>query len=735
MKRQLISCRRAIALLCAVCVLLIALPAGIAERGAGTVTGAYANSGHRITREYAYSEDFFRPPSDEYHMDLARLSMGLALAAFRAEDKPEAQDADLIAFFEEMGFEDIETETYRTEPTTDSIGYGIAQLKLDDMTVVAVGVCGGGYGAEWASNLTVGDDVRSEGFQDASQKLQAALKDYMDRHPAEGDVKLWIAGYSRAAAVSNITAADCTDCGLFTDVYAYTFATPRTTREPGDYRNIFNILQKNDVVPKVPLADWGYKRYGKDLFLVSAEIDIDRADVIERAKQVYRDMVGSEMVMNFEINNELRVLVDYLYMLVPEPASYVAYLQPVILDIMTASDGTEDALIVLLKALQNYSEEDTQHGEELKAMRDYLGTLISVYYLRDGISRLPAEQWDQELGTLNLFNEHLPFEYMALMYASDDPDEIFSDNTRYVRLVIYGKTDATIMDGDKVLKEVLADGTELVDGVKAPYSLPDVECSEDKTVITLPADRSFTISITSRAALPQTVTYTGLMYSGDTVRAESDDLYSFLMNSGEKAVIVTSSGGKAIEPDSSSHTDVSAYISAIYSPTTAMRLENNDVMHLTISGLVNKLLLIIVVLLVSMIASIVLSVIRVKKHRRKNAAVAFVWHAVMVLMFAILELAMWYFIPILTLAKLIPAIVVFLVIAMYAHKGYRRYGMGLVPCLVIVIALAIFQILGSMLLGDFAIWKCVLTLVVYALFMAVSYILLWGDRVADRPVS
>lgn len=48
---------------------------------------------------------------------------------------------------------------------------------------------------------------------------------------------------------------------------------------------------------------------------------------------------------------------------------------------------------------------------------------------------------------------------------------------------------------------------------------------------------------------------------------------------------------------------MSEYVGAIYSQTTAMRLENNEVVHLTISGLVNKILFILVLLIVQMIAA------------------------------------------------------------------------------------------------------------------------------------
>ena len=691
-------------------------------------TGSYTSYGLIIPREYTFSEDYFRLPSDKYNHDLAKLSLGMALSAFRDILHPEKQDNDLIAFLEGMGFDQIETDTYRSDPTAYSVAYGIGQLQLDDMTVVALAVCGGNYEAEWASNLTIGNEVRAAGFQDAAQKVQKGLKDYLEHHPAGDNAKLWITGYSRGGAVANITAADCTDSRTFKDIYAYTFASPRTTKEPGKYRSIFNIVQKNDIVPKIPLADWGYQRYGTDLFLVSPEIDMDREAVFMRAEALYREMVGTVMVRNYEINYQLRVLLDYLYLILNNSADYTEYLQPLLLDILTRDDETKDALQVLMEALQRFSVEDVRHREELEAMMDYLQTLINIYYLQDGIGQLPPDQWDPQFGIDNLFNDHLPFKYLAMMLASDNPEELFSDRTNYVRLVIYGEVDAEIREGDRLLKTVLADGTELVEGVEAPGSPPYVDASEGKIVITLPADRSFTVSICSKSFPPQTVTYTGLLFSGNTVRAGADDLYSFLMMKDDTATILTSSNGKAIEPEGSDFTDVSAYVETIYSPTTAMRLENNSVMHLTISGLVNKILLILVFLIVQGIVSLILTVIRKKKNRKRNVLVALIWHGVIAVVFAILEVAMWYFVPILTLAKFIPGALVFIVISVYAVKGYLEYRRNLKACIILIAALAAYVILESLLIGEFALWKGILLIAVYIVFMLACYQFLWNTK-------
>ena len=481
-------------------------------------------------------------------------------------------------------------------------------------------------------------------------------------------------------------------------------------------------------MPKIPLADWKFKRFGTDMYLVSPEIDIDRADVFARAKELYQEMIGSDMVVNFDLNYQLRTLFDYLYMLMQDSGTYVEYLQPIFLDLLTKSDGTMDALTFLLEAIQQYSQEDNQHEEELQSLVKYLESLIGVYVLQDGISKLPIDKWDPQYGTYNLFNEHFPFDYQALMLSSDDPEELFSNNTKYARIVIYGKVEAQIMEGDKVLKTVLKDGKELVDGVEDPESLPHVEYANNKRVITLPADRSFTISIKSKAILPQTITYTGLVFSGDTVRAEADDQYSFLMNSGDTASIKTSTGGKAIEPEGSDYTEITAIVDKIYSPTTVMRLENNRVIHLTITGLVNKILFILILLILSMIVSIILTIIRIKKHKKRHVRVALIWHCVIAAVFAILEVSMWYFVPILTLAKFIPGLLVFIVITVYIHKGYRLYKKNLKACVALLAALAAYVILESLLIGDFAIWKGIMLMLVYAFFLTAGYIFLWKEK-------
>ena len=689
------------------------------------IEGQFESFGKNVSWQYDFSRDYFKSDPNEYNHDLSRLSLGLSLSSFRDKTNPSDQGHYLVDYLEKLGFEQIEADSYHKEPEADSVAYGIARMVLDDATVIALTACGANYGPEWANNLTMGNEERSVGFADSSKKVETALYDYLKAHPAEGDLKLWIAGYSRGGAICNITAADMIDSGIFSDVYAYTFASPRTTRNPKDYRNIFNILQKNDIVTKIPFADWGYERYGIDLYLVSSEIDMDRVSISDTAEENYQKMVGSAMVRNYEINYHLRTLCDYMCALAPDAGTYTELLQPLIVDILTSDDTTKDALMVLLQALQHTSLQDEKYAQELKALRDYVGTLINTYYFQDRIGHLPIDKWDPQFDTYNLFNEHFPFEYLSYMYASDDPKQLFSDNAEYIRLVIYGNVDAEILKGDKLIKTIMSDGREFVDGKEAVNSLPDVECYDEKMVITLPADHGYSVTIRSKSVLPQTVTYTGVLFSGDTIHGLTDNLYSFLMNTGDTAHIIISGEGKAIEAMESDYLDVSEAVEAIYSPTTVMRLENNDVIHLTISGLVNKILFIIVLLIVQMMASIYLAHERKKEGSRRNPLAALIWHGAIALVFAILEFAMWYFVPILTIARFIPGFLTMITIIIYAYKGYSEYSRDLKTFIVFSVILILYKIMDSLFMGEYALWKEILILLIYAGFMFAAYVLLW----------
>ena len=716
--------------------LMAAVPGTAEEAGrAGTISASFPYFSQVITLAYPYSDDFFTLPSDTYHHPLAQLSMGMAFAAFRDTDHPDTQDDFLIEALENAGFGEIETQPYRENPTAYSIAYGFGRKDIGDATVIACAVCGGNYGSEWASNLTVGNGTESEGFAESAHTVEAALDAYLEEHPAEGPLKLWITGYSRGAAVANITAADCTDSGTFRDVYAYCIATPRTTRDPRDYRNIFNLIGKDDPVPKIPLADWGYQRYGVDMLLFSPETDPDSSELFGRSAELHQEMTGSVMAMNGEINYQVRTIMDYLLYLFPNAQVYTDLLQPVLVDLFTGSEDTENALQVLMKALGRFRATSEEQEKETNALQDYLASLLSYYVLQDRISELPATRWDPGLGINNLYSEHLPAKYLSRIFASDDPEKLFSDRTGYIRLVIYGNAETQIADGETVVKTVTADGAEWVNGKEDPYTYPYVDFSRDKMEISLSADRPYTVTLTSKSGMPQVISYAGNLYDGESIRAQTDALYSHVLNAGETMRITTAGDGRVIDPAKSDHTEMLNALNEVYSPTTVMMLENNEIMHLTIPGLVNRLVFLVLFLLIQGIAWIVLAVIRKKKGREKNPAVSAVWHGVNVLLFTICELAMWYFIAAIPLLRVIPMILACLVLLSLAWTRYRRNKspQARLRLLVYAGAILVYAAVSGIFAGKITEIKGILTVAAHIGCYTAALLLFCRDRTGDAP--
>jgi hypothetical protein len=110
-----------------------------------------------------------------------------------------------------LDFKEFEAnDDFKFKPTKDSIGAVLANKKLkvdqEDYTLLALAIRGGGYESEWASNVTLGTSGQHQGFDKASQDVLTFLDSYVIKHKIQGKIKLWLTGYSRAAATANLVA-------------------------------------------------------------------------------------------------------------------------------------------------------------------------------------------------------------------------------------------------------------------------------------------------------------------------------------------------------------------------------------------------------------------------------------------------------------------------------------------------------------------------------------------------
>ena len=278
----------------------------------------------RFTSDIYFSQSYFEHSSYEYDPHLATAS--IALAASSCTDYGVKDEAWYVAqpkfiknTLELIGFNSFfANEDYYKTARFDSIGLSAAKREFSGYTVIAVTPRSGGYYSEWANNMHLGDGSKSdymhEGWYNAANKLIDFVISYAATHNVTGRVKLWMAGFSRGGATTNV-AAGLIDAKLDKgekifannatlkkeDVYAYTFEAPqganvnaKTVKAPRDslYGNIFNIVNPNDVVPKVAMAEYGFTRFGVDKFITTRFYDPENFESNRRSFKALHDIAN-----------------------------------------------------------------------------------------------------------------------------------------------------------------------------------------------------------------------------------------------------------------------------------------------------------------------------------------------------------------------------------------------------------------------------------------------------------
>ena len=263
------------------------------------------------THTLFYSDSFFTHSSTEYDSHLATLSSLMTYFSMNMDAPKNTEDTEwyqgqtnrISGFFETIGFDNfMANDDYYVRTRFDSIGIAIASRQVGDDTVIAVVPRSGGYYLEWGNNVWLGDgsqsDYMHEGWYNAANKLIKFLDDYVTKNNITGNIKLWMAGYSRGGATTNIAAGlldNKIDKGqkvfsngaklTHNNLYAYTFEAPqganvysKTVKMPTDaiYNNIFNIVNPNDLVPKVAMKEWGFTRFGIDKYIYTPFYDANK---------------------------------------------------------------------------------------------------------------------------------------------------------------------------------------------------------------------------------------------------------------------------------------------------------------------------------------------------------------------------------------------------------------------------------------------------------------------------
>lgn len=187
-------------------------------------------------------------------------------------------------------------DDYKKTPTNDSIGVACAQINNTKDSMIIVIFRSTNYGAEWASNLTVGNgDVYGrdhKGFSQAAEKAKKFIADYISCHDVNEKVNFMFVGHSRGAAVANLVAADFTKNWSDTikdnrienvETTAYCFATPNVAYfdKVKDFAEkfdqgystdkIYNFYFDRDIVSRIPPREFELDTYGRKIHVDYSE--------------------------------------------------------------------------------------------------------------------------------------------------------------------------------------------------------------------------------------------------------------------------------------------------------------------------------------------------------------------------------------------------------------------------------------------------------------------------------
>ena len=312
-----------------------------AEPGNNVFHGTYESGDFEIDLEYTMDYRDFFGDNTAYNQHIASFSTWAAQFCYENEDGDttytpdttllDADDSVISTvthidqlmrahgmenvidykFLQGYADDDILLPTY-TDDDVSEVFLGHHKVSYQGQTIEVIGVFVRGTNGtirEWCSNFDVGNLNRFEeeydcvegkeprqsngdwtrksnhrGFDVCATRIGKALELYMATFvDDEATPVFWLTGHSRGAAISNIIASNLVDAGR--KVFAYTYAAPNTTANTeasaAKYDCIFNLVNGDDFVPRLPMPEWGFNRYGRTAVFYASEVSrTDRRNIL-----------------------------------------------------------------------------------------------------------------------------------------------------------------------------------------------------------------------------------------------------------------------------------------------------------------------------------------------------------------------------------------------------------------------------------------------------------------------
>ena len=239
----------------------------------GTFLFENYNEERDSTGHYFYDDGWFDESSFLLNKKLRTMSLCFSMASFPSASKDAVRPSvNAEKLLSELSFSDIEVnDDFLNEPRVFSLGLIAAQKKINDYSLIALNFRGASYGLEWKSNTFLGESGLAEGFEKTGEVAVSFLKAYLDKHKdsLSKRVKLWVSGYSRAAAFAEYVGVKVNEgldgFGILPeDIFVYPFESPMLFPKEykGRFKNIHNTVNPKDMVPMLAPSLWGFSNAG-----------------------------------------------------------------------------------------------------------------------------------------------------------------------------------------------------------------------------------------------------------------------------------------------------------------------------------------------------------------------------------------------------------------------------------------------------------------------------------------
>ena len=256
----------------------------------------------------------------------------------------------------------------------EKTGAIISHKQLGDQYLVAI-ICSSTDPNEWTSNFNISKNKNNKakehyGFRKAANSIEKQVNSYIKKNKIEGTTKLWITGHSRGAAVANIIAADYSANNKYgkENVYAYTFATPNVAKLKSPekkFTNIKNFVYENDIVTRVPLKKWGYKKNG--IFGAKNEFKTTNTKLYKGMQKEFKNMLKVKYKNN-KTTKQITNLVNEIGKIVPSVKSFYRLREKGTQSV--SNSYSKQALATLNVFLFSKTKSDKMNKELVKSKKD-----------------------------------------------------------------------------------------------------------------------------------------------------------------------------------------------------------------------------------------------------------------------------------------------------------------------------------------------------------------------------